>query len=1272
MHFWILLFALWTASNSKPAVDRVSFTCSRQSDSLALVSFYQSTNGQDWVVPWNLNQTMNNWYGVELDGSGCVIALRLASLNITGTIPNELGLLENLRVLYLVDNKINGTLPSSIGLLRQLEEINLEGNNLSGNIPASLGNLSVLRALNLSKNQFSGPFPVSLTSLTFLQELNLSDNRINGPIPSQISAMTGLRLLNLNNNLLQGELPSAIAVLRNLRELYLGGNQLSGSLPPAMVLLNSLQSVWLNDNNFSGEVPDLTTAPLVSLRLENNHFNSIPDYSLVRSWGTIPPLGLIIHHNDFTFEDLIPLQKMPRNSHFDFKPQNPIYLDSLIYVSSGNNYAIRLNIDPSIPDNNYKWLKDSSELLISNQNFFQIINASESDEGYYSGSVRNNAVDDFELQISRARVIVFTPGRCNDPVPSSTCFQAPVLCSTQEFHDYCGFLLGRNPGDETGYYCDSALTTQNQSFVQFVASDDTIVFEIFPRSCSVVSDSLNSYDGIQAAVFEACDTNSAPLYCQSECKNIPFFMGGGGFKIGATYTMLIDGCLGNNCEYLIKVVKGRSNIDLVPGATIKGDRSFCPDDGDHFFAVDPVSGADIYLWYINDTLFSATRDTFVNIRDFNSGVYKLAIKAANNCDTTNEIATTFRVLPEMFADSIFINTIGNDSAFSISMKVKGGTPPFRIKSGKGTLDSLSGEFHSAFQNCNSAYFLEFEDRLGCLLVYTGFETCGCGSIAASMPPDTLRVCEGQNFEARGLGNEKLDPGDVLLYIIYTNPSDPVGSSLRTSNNGIFPFDPARFRFNTPFYVSQLTTKLNSRGQPNLLHPCISISNPQVVYFYPRPILSGGGNPTFCGKEGVLNASGNVNSVSWRKISGPGNLQFSNPDSIWTRVMADSLGTFIVELKGRTQFCERNIQLTVRFQDQLKPEIDGFWFYCPGQTTRLDAGPGFTSYNWSSGQTGRIIEVDRPGTYCVTVTDANFCSGSSCADVVLSDAPVLSLEGPDSLCTGINIEIGPRESFANYVWSGGQMTKNISIDTGGTYCLIVQADNGCRDTACLDIVPLPRSYKSLSDSACLGTDYVFGGKAYRVPGVYDIVFPGANRWSCDSIVRLTLNQYPVMFVSDTTITPDNGSSNGSIQVVIKGGKQPYRYIWSNGATTPNINNLPGGNYTLTVRDAANCVRMFSFTVKMNVSVADPTAEGSFVVYPNPGRAGSALFWTSSQDAAYVKLSLLDLRGQSIFDKNFGPVVGGEHYECEFSLAPGIYLLRFEDNLGFSQILRYVVF
>jgi hypothetical protein len=103
---------------------------------------------------------------------------------------------------------------------------------------------------------------------------------------------------------------------------------------------------------------------------------------------------------------------MPRNSHFDFKPQNPIYLDSLIYVSSGTNYAIRLNIDPSIPDNNYKWLKDSSELLISNQNFFQIINASESDEGYYSGSVRNNAIDNFELQISRARVIVFTPGRC--------------------------------------------------------------------------------------------------------------------------------------------------------------------------------------------------------------------------------------------------------------------------------------------------------------------------------------------------------------------------------------------------------------------------------------------------------------------------------------------------------------------------------------------------------------------------------------------------------------------------------------------------------------------------------------------------------------------------------------------------------------------------------------------------------------------------------------------------------------------------------------------
>lgn len=44
---------------------------------------------------------------------------------------------------------------------------------------------------------------------------------------------------------------------------------------------------------------------------------------------------------------------------------------------------------------------------------------------------------------------------------------------------------------------------------------------------------------------------------------------------------------------------------------------------------------------------------------------------------------------------------------------------------------------------------------------------------------------------------------------------------------------------------------------------------------------------------------------------------------------------------------------------------------------LDAGAGYSSYLWSTGDTIQTIIVDTIGVYCVNVTDSNSCSGSDC-------------------------------------------------------------------------------------------------------------------------------------------------------------------------------------------------------------------------------------------------------------------------------------------------------
>ena len=58
----------------------------------------------------------------------------------------------------------------------------------------------------------------------------------------------------------------------------------------------------------------------------------------------------------------------------------------------------------------------------------------------------------------------------------------------------------------------------------------------------------------------------------------------------------------------------------------------------------------------------------------------------------------------------------------------------------------------------------------------------------------------------------------------------------------------------------------------------------------------------------------------------------------------------------------------------------------------------------------------------------------------------------------------------------------------------------------------------------------------------------------------------------------GENDGSINIIVSGGTPPFNYNWSNGANTPNINNLSPGEYTLTITDFYNCEEVVSTIIE----------------------------------------------------------------------------------------------
>jgi len=126
---------------------------------------------------------------------------------------------------------------------------------------------------------------------------------------------------------------------------------------------------------------------------------------------------------------------------------------------------------------------------------------------------------------------------------------------------------------------------------------------------------------------------------------------------------------------------------------------------------------------------------------------------------------------------------------------------------------------------------------------------------------------------------------------------------------------------------------------------------------------------------------------------------------------------------------------------------------------------------------------------------------------------------------------------------------------GASCLSTCYYYGCTDPSACNYDPLV----TIDDGSC-NTVYGCMDPLYIE---YDATAT-CDDGSCISPIPIVLS----CVISDASCNPlVNGVLNdGTINLSLTGGIAPYSYIWSNGATTQDINNLLVGNYTITVTDA----------------------------------------------------------------------------------------------------------
>ena len=352
--------------------------------------------------------------------------------------------------------------------------------------------------------------------------------------------------------------------------------------------------------------------------------------------------------------------------------------------------------------------------------------------------------------------------------------------------------------------------------------------------------------------------------------------------------------------------------------------------------------------------------------------------------------------------------------------------------------------------------------------------------------------------------------------------------------------------------------------------CTGTSNTvTVTVSNPVPTVTSSGPLTFCtGGVDTLNAGSGYSAYLW------------STNATTQTITVTQTGSYTCTVtQGGCHGVSNTVNISV--SNNLSPIISATpsLNICAGGSAVLDAGPGYSTYAWSSGSSSETATVSAANTYTVTVTQGA-CSGTATATLNVGNFPLtvsVIPAGPVSVCAGTNVTLDAGAGYNTYSWSNATTSETIQPTTTGSYGITV-SQNSCTGTASVNVTfnPLPvpaitspgpllicaggivtldagagyTSY-SWSDGDNTQTTQVSTAETYSVT-----VVDSHNCAGSDSAV-VAVSPPPVPVIVATGI-PCNG-----LPVTLSTSSVYSSYQWSNGDTTPTISVTLPGNYYVTV-------------------------------------------------------------------------------------------------------------
>jgi gliding motility-associated-like protein len=324
----------------------------------------------------------------------------------------------------------------------------------------------------------------------------------------------------------------------------------------------------------------------------------------------------------------------------------------------------------------------------------------------------------------------------------------------------------------------------------------------------------------------------------------------------------------------------------------------------------------------------------------------------------------------------------------------------------------------------------------------------------------------------------------------------------------------------------------------------------------------------------------------------------------------------------SQGCTGSASVTVTESSNLTPVITGNTLLCMGGASILDAGNGYSTYQWSTSATTEAITVTMIGPYYVTVTNSSGCTGTD-SIFVTQLAPINpTLTGSTSLCIGDTSILKAGQGFVSYLWSNAATTDTLIVTASGTYTVTVTDANGCTGSASITVTFYPSAVTAFTADTLNGcapftvqfnntttnaATYLwnFGdgntstltnpSHTYLTSGNYTVTLIGYGAGGCnDTLIRTTYIHVitPPALTDSFTVSPASGCV-GELISFTNHSNNATSYIWNFGdgntstATNPTHTYSLLGTYYVTLYSINNTV----------CGVMIDSSKIQVIIYPN---------------------------------------------------------------------------